>query len=125
MRTQAFVLFFLLGLLPMLSAHHILPLENIPTTDLEVTLRVNIKGTKKVKAKVFYYDIVGLNADASAKYLSSGVTTDIHHLTTRLSLKSDFVKIGIKLQWGDEERYFLIPRAEFMNATIHLGEGRS
>ncbi|MFT6017689.1 MAG: hypothetical protein ACI9VN_001338 [Patescibacteria group bacterium] len=124
--TLALLAFFLMGSMNLLLANHSLPLET--TRDHSIVLvHVNmpIVGTKNIATNVFYYDIVGLESDATAKHLTSGVTKDIHTLITDLKLDKNYVKIGIKLKWGGSSRYFLFNRKELTYGEIDLNKGKN
>lgn len=124
--TLALLTLFLTGSLNLLTANHNLPYETTANHSIvNVRLNMPIIGTKNINANVFYFDIVGLESDATVKHLTSGVTKDIHTLITDLKLNKNYVKIGIKLKWGKTSKYFLFDRKELSSEKIDLKKGKN
>ncbi len=124
--TLALLAFFLIGSTNLLTANHNLPYETTSDHSI-VNVRINmpIIGTEDIATSVFYYDIVGLEPDATANHLTSGITQDIHALITDLKLDKNYVKIGIKLNWGETSKYFLYNRKELTYGKIDLNKGKN
>jgi len=125
MKTLVTILLLCVGNMSMLFANQG-PLSGVEMENPTTNLRLNMKiiGTENIPAKVFSYDIVGLNADASADYLTNGVTKDITTLIADLELRKNYVKIGIKLKWGSESKYFLFDRKELARGQIDMNKGK-
>jgi hypothetical protein len=119
MRTQIIALLLIAGSFSSLLANVILPV-----TEVEVHLNMKIIGTEGISTTAFSYDIVGLEADATASYLTSGVTQDLHSLVADVKLNKRFVALGIKLKWGNNAKYFLFDRTELTYGYIDLGKGK-
>lgn len=106
-------------------SNNILPAECISQhKSIDVLLDIDIINTEEVSSEFFYYDIVGLEKDATAEFLTSGVTKNLTALTANLKLNKTYVKIGIKLKWSNESRYFLFDRNELTYGMIDLLEGK-
>jgi len=126
-RTTTFLLLacFFVGSANVLIANNVAATEAIPDHNIiDLRLHLPIIGTKNIAAEVFSYDIVGVEANATAKHLTSGITKDIHTLITDLRLDKNYVKIGIKLKWGENSKYFLLDKEELTTGKLDLKKGR-
>jgi hypothetical protein len=119
MRTRIIYLLLIASSFSSLFANVILPVA-----EAEVQLAMKIIGTEGITATAFSYDIVGLEADATATYLTSGVTQDLHTLVADIKISKRFVELGIKLKWGSNAKYFLFDRTELTYGFIDLSKGK-
>jgi hypothetical protein len=119
MRTRIIILLLITGNFSSLFANVILPVD-----EAEVHLAMKIIGTEGISATTFSYDIVGLEADATATYLTSGVTLDLNTLVTDIKISKRFVELGIKLNWDNKAKYFLFDRTELTYGFIDLSKGK-
>lgn len=120
------LVFLLLGSINVLTANNNLPYETtVDHSIVNVHLNMPIINTEEINSNVFYFDIVGLESDATANYLTSGITKDVHSLITDLKLDKNYVKIGIKLKWGESSKYFLFNRTELTYGKIDLTKGKN
>ncbi|MFK7810600.1 MAG: hypothetical protein AB8F74_22525 [Saprospiraceae bacterium] len=107
------------------QANNTLPAEGIfEDKMIEVQLDIKIINTEEVASEFFYYDIVGLEEDATVEFLTSGATKDLTSLTANLKLTKTYVRIGIKLRWEKEAKYFLFDRNELTYGMIDLSKGK-
>lgn len=125
MRTSSITLLLLVGSLNLLFANNTLPFDN-ETNHAIVNVRLDmpIIGTENINAEIFSFDVVGLESDASAHYLTSGFTKDLNNLIADLKLDKNYVKIGIKLSWGETSKYFLFDKTELTYGQIDWNKGK-